>query len=168
MCGNNQGQFNEDVWLRGSPPHVREQLGIIRLVCRIAGFTPACARTTSCQKFLGYLKQVHPRMCGNNLYRQHRWRFALGSPPHVREQPLFAVRHFHVHGFTPACAGTTVEMSKKKYIKQVHPRMCGNNRQCFACTRYWMGSPPHVREQPGEKGWKGLIPRFTPACAGTT
>ena len=46
MCGNNDNFKIIYKILKGSPPHVREQLSTMLHLRKIEGFTPACAGTT--------------------------------------------------------------------------------------------------------------------------
>ena len=127
MCGNNQYDATRERINTGSPPHVREQRSTRCDPPDIGGFTPACAGTTRASRCTSQSAWVHPRMCGNNNDTLPCSASSMGSPPHVREQ-LFGINGVAtMHGFTPACAGTTCFCDCHCCVLRVHPRMCGNN-----------------------------------------
>ena len=107
-------------------------------------------------------------MCGKNVAYKADLRKRIGSPPRVREKPLYALIVANVYRITPACAGkTTKEIFITKYGED-HPRVCGKNAHCAQAVFFGKGSPPRVREKLCEltlcAGCRGI----TPACAGKT
>ena len=90
----------------------------------------------------------HPRVCGNHSERPRPRTAQLGSPPRVREPllPLWPVAH---------------------RIRD-NPRVCGNPLCVARFAAPLTGSPPRVREPPYSEVVDDMIPRITPACAGTT
>ncbi len=56
---------------RGSPPHVRGRLGIVRAFHRSLGITPACAGKTRAPCDSVQPSRDHPRMCGEDVSYRH-------------------------------------------------------------------------------------------------
>ena len=107
-------------------------------------------------------------MCGNHTRWTHMCRASIGSPPRVREPPVtLAISKVRI-GITPACAGTTVNLTTGSTDFEDHPRVCGNHQNIDNSTFYEQGSPPRVREPPRTQQGIFLLCRITPACAGTT
>ena len=86
VCGKNlSDQFILADFL-GSPPRVREKLGIT-LMCLISyGITPACAGKTQSAVYRRTSWRDHPRVCGKNAPILWRMYYIPGSPPRVREK----------------------------------------------------------------------------------
>ena len=69
---------------------------------------------------------------------------------------------------TPACAGSTVKYLHTEAIPQDHPRLRGE----YAKSKYkkiaQKGSPPLARGVQIMRFKSSIVPRITPACAGST
>ena len=114
VCGNHLREENQKLSKEGSPPRVREPLGMALLADRHEGITPACAGTTRHQATARGRKEDHPRVCGNHHNYPHSNRSQKGSPPRVRE-PLKAIMiEIDASRITPACAGTTQKTADGK------------------------------------------------------
>ena len=73
----------------------------------------------------------------------------MGSPPQVRGKPLqqqFCVLN---DGITPAGAGKTSINYWRMFMRQDHPRRCGENFGQAVNVNVWIGSPPQVRGKLG-------------------
>ena len=114
------------------------------------------------------LHRDHPRVCGKNMLIRwgHRWR--AGSPPRVREKPIYLVKVGVRLRITPACAGKTYTLILEKYHHQDHPRVCGKNTILCSSLSWITGSPPRVREKLDRKTSLAKAIGITPACAGKT
>ena len=89
LCGNNIVNPVTNGFTTGSPPPVREQHGDIHAWGSECGITPACAGTTDGQDVGCVRRSDHPRLCGNNVWCYFTRGVSWGSPPPVREQPLW-------------------------------------------------------------------------------
>ena len=69
---------------------------------------------------------------------------------------------------TPACAGKTRPVPFKAFIEWDHPRVCGKDLCRISPIRWFLGSPPRVRERPCLGYAICSMVRITPACAGKT
>ena len=108
MCGKDVTLDADTPAKSGSPPHVRERLSLLTILCTSFGITPACAGKTLITPGLPSGIQDHPRMCGKDTCKNLNGRTTSGSPPHVRERPIILESHFTGFGITPACAGKTL------------------------------------------------------------
>ena len=146
VCGNH-GCLRPPSWiLLGSPPRVREPLFALSPACRGMRITPACAGTTRPRHQSHFIKQDHPRVCGNHLLCCPKRRTTAGSPPRVREPLIWSILWSLSFRITPACAGTTMTGVGVIIPDEDHPRVCGNHT-ATGCTGIWKrGSPPRVRE----------------------
>ena len=132
------------------------------------GITPACAGITPCRLPEAFAWQDHPRVCGNYPDGDARRRYAVGSPPRVRELPRRQPERQTRPGITPACAGITFSVSKITRVFWDHPRVCGNYRRTAGRWRCVPGSPPRVRELRNPCPSLTSLIGITPACAGIT
>ena len=168
MCGKDLFTDTPFAGCRGSPPHVRERLPIVRAAFAGGRITPACAGKTRLSSGSAILIRDHPRMCGKDPIPWQASARPSGSPPHVRE------RHFHMiimrwrDGITPACAGKTYGSLFRFVGGKDHPRMCGKDSEKWLRLHGMIGSPPHVRERLPHDFILVLRLRITPACAGKT
>ena len=110
----------------------------------------------------------HPRVCGKDLPLIIETIIDVGSPPRVRERPVYNLIHVVVLGITPACAGKTASLCVQDALRWDHPRVCGKDLSSTPPDTAIAGSPPRVRERPRgcPAGWPAF--RITPACAGKT
>ena len=95
-------------------------------------------------------------------------RYMLGSSPHARGTPNFAVRLRARRGIIPACAGNTYFCLQSPRNAGDHPRMRGEHRRVGHDPRAQRGSSPHARGT-----LFGSVPPCSdcgiiPACAGNT
>ncbi len=168
LCGNDTSSERVGVTSTGSPPLVRERLSSWRHISATSRITPACAGTTMTTGALNIDGEDHPRLCGNDGVLNVLHVRAKGSPPLVRERLTYSPFTNSLVGITPACAGTTFDFVGGVFKERDHPRLCGNDISSIALETGFAGSPPLVRERPGDTRQMRNIARITPACAGTT
>ena len=86
-------------------------------------------------------------MCGKNYVIFAFFLVLLGSPPRVREKPDTSKVQFGSDRITPACAGKTTQGGADFLDIRDHPRVCGKNDHTVDEFKYFVGSPPRVREK---------------------
>ena len=130
--------------------------------------TPACAGKTGIYHQSTKVSQDHPRVCGKNRLTCNNALMRLGSPPRVREKPIFTSQTDLLAGITPACAGKTLSSYNHRGLCWDHPRVCGKNVTEMVVSFDMPGSPPRVREKRFFRNKHRFIFGITPACAGKT
>ena len=131
--------------LGGSPPLVRGLRYELIKIRRINGITPAGAGTTFSINNSRTNSRDHPRWCGDYLNFYYSELDRLGSPPLVRGLRISYFRKRYAFRITPAGAGTTTTLSKLVYMKEDHPRWCGDYIEGMKSNDFTSGSPPLVR-----------------------
>ena len=128
VCGKNCCNCLLRSCCRGSPPRVREEPSVARMVTPWRRITPACAGRTglNCGK-VGY-REDHPRVCGKNFPHTSKRLLKSGSPPRVREELAPVLSALISDRITPACAGRTMTGAKLNSLARDHPRVCGKNK----------------------------------------
>ena len=91
-----------------------------------------------------------------------------GSSPPVRGTRAEAQGKLEALRFIPACAGNTRTRSRKRWLRAVHPRLCGEHGSILGAAALGAGSSPPVRGTPQRRNRPGARCRFIPACAGNT
>ena len=134
----------------------------------VSGITPAYAGTTLRSSASCRSAWDHPRIRGNHWISPSTRRRPAGSPPHTREPRQDRGRGDRVAGITPAYAGTTGSSAFRGVGLWDHPRIRGNHLHVLHQVLRHPGSPPHTREPLIEGVLREIIPRITPAYAGTT
>ncbi len=131
-------------------------------------FIPACAGTRSPNRAPYWQWPVHPRVCGDQIWRGLAVVHSNGSSPRVRGPGRSCNCANSAIRFIPACAGTRTAYASKGDRFGVHPRVCGDQVPCAKQRIHKIGSSPRVRgpvvvglEYFGRR-------RFIPACAGTS
>ena len=89
--------------------------------------TPAGAGKTMPINILSFVRQDHPRRCGENKTGSIFGLSALGSPPQVRGKLEFFFFDIRNVGITPAGAGKTYYTWHMSEYRGDHPRRCGEN-----------------------------------------
>ena len=127
VCGKNEVRAVKFSYVVGSPPRVREKLRPDGQIFFIEGITPACAGKTSFKRPMNVLDRDHPRVCGKNFLTKWLSTATVGSPPRVREKPVYLEQDQKYLRITPACAGKTSLPVIRYNIARDHPRVCGKN-----------------------------------------
>ena len=130
--------------------------------------TPAHAGTTTFCLLTRSASQDHPRPRGDYSMLSPLPYKALGSPPPTRGLPCNSVFVTVTRRITPAHAGTTFFSSSIIKSPQDHPRTRGDYELSLVRTEARRGSPPHTRGLLFMLCPPVVIPRITPAHAGTT
>ena len=107
VCGNHPNLSLPCGIVPGSPPRVREPPAVHQHGFQFLRITPACAGTTAYRWSYTANSWDHPRVCGNHSSSTLTRSRQRGSPPRVREPPLYKILTTDITGITPACAGTT-------------------------------------------------------------
>ena len=145
MCGEHITGNADDAVKAGSSPHVRgAHLGQNKKLGH-AGIIPACAGSTQRRPCLPMVEWDHPRMCGEHRHCPHTLNGEEGSSPHVRGAQDHGGRCEHGSGIIPACAGSTLPLTRLRTQFWDHPRMCGEHCGRNNRNHRRRGSSPHVR-----------------------
>ena len=88
-------------------------------------------------------------------------RLPLRSPPRVRGKVIVRSRNAVQIGITPAYAGKSARILKRRTEKRDHPRVCGEKLKFGTNVTKNPGSPPRVRG-------KGIVHVFVPEKLGIT
>ena len=153
---------------KGSPPRVRGKHFAHFGADGRRGITPACAGKTACRSREGGITGDHPRVCGENVFKEQESKELEGSPPRVRGKLFSTASSPSQSGITPACAGKTFCVRFRQAVPRDHPRVCGENIGINKAYRASKGSPPRVRGKPKWSQKKKVAAGITPACAGKT
>ncbi len=94
---------------------------------------------------------------GRNTMR----RLPLRSPPRMRGKVIVRSRNAVQIGITPAYAGKSARILKRRTEKRDHPRVCGEKLKFGTNVTKNPGSPPRVRG-------KGIVHVFVPEKLGIT
>ena len=73
-------------------------------------------------------------MCGEQVLHYEPKITAMGSPPRVRGTVHHGLRHDHIQGITPACAGNSVQVIQSLFGILDHPRVCGEQSKATSST----------------------------------
>ena len=150
----------------GSPPPMRGKAldkPFSKLRCRI---TPAYAGKSSAMSRIRSLYWDHPRLCGEKSTTDKLPRHCRGSPPPMRGKVWTRFELGKMAGITPAYAGKSLFQKPSGFLRQDHPRLCGEKSVAHNTVCWQLGSPPPMR---GKGFCTGIVQnwcRITPAYAG--
>ena len=130
--------------------------------------TPACAGNTAILEEVDGQDKDHPRVCGEYCICLLISASSLGSPPRVRGILCFYKLLYMSRRITPACAGNTMALQESIYLREDHPRVCGEYIISLDKETVETGSPPRVRGIPIDFDFFVFVLGITPACAGNT
>ena len=116
--------------------------------------------------FCVFFVEDHPRVCGEKEKVKAILIKSGGSPPRMRGKVRIPCWRSVSAGITPAYAGKSQQLDKRRNRKQDHPRVCGEKQFKFSTSFTVRGSPPHVRGKDKERTSGPKASRITPACAG--
>ena len=168
MRGEHETKIVHLLESEGSSPHARGTRqgrggGGVRL-----GIIPACAGNTILKRLSWMMRRDHPRMRGEHSgIMVRRWHYT-GSSPHARGTPSAQDYVNDYLGIIPACAGNTKSSRAHKWTQWDHPRMRGEHFYFIFLVWWWLGSSPHARGTPSDKGNSMSHTGIIPACAGNT
>ena len=125
VCGEKKD--NPDEWseVQGSPPRMRGKAGLVQIVGRLRGITPAYAGKRVRRSSTHPGSKDHPRVCGEKLADQTVSKLYSGSPPRMRGKVHSACPPRPSQGITPAYAGKRWFVLDDKRSCKDHPRVCG-------------------------------------------
>ena len=127
VCGKDFNLNFKFIFISGSPPRMRERLKLIPDHSVDMRITPAYAGKTSRRIWqLGQFRD-HPRVCGKDQRRKTDRGIKRGSPPRMRERPIFGDITSWPWRITPAYAGKTEISQVWANGRQDHPRVCGKD-----------------------------------------
>ena len=128
------------------------------------GITPAYSgKSLLCMDFCPAYRD-HPRVCGEKKLCPHLVISQAGSPPRVRGKAGWPLCGLPCIGITPACAGKSARILKRRTEKRDHPRVCGEKYYVTVGKADHEGSPPRmrgkVRAAPLGAGDAGITPAY--------
>ena len=168
VCGGNCTGPPDNEHMKGPSPRVRGKPGRQHDAARLNGSIPACAgETDAVPRGLAALP-VHPRVCGGNHKPTDLAVYRKGPSPRVRGKPGCPTWSGARRWSIPACAGETYHLTLFRFLKPVHPRVCGGNASPHYPPPSVGGPSPRVRgkHDPEREGHERR--RSIPACAGET
>ena len=93
-------------------------------------------------------------------------RLPLRSPPRMRGKVIVRSRNAVQIGITPAYAGKSARILKRRTEKRDHPRVCGEKQVTGSIPDDAKGSPPRMRGKVIRCEELARVVGITPACAG--
>ena len=125
VCGEKYSWEKSTCKIFGSPPRMRGKAGLVQIVCRLRGITPAYAGKSHKVRLQAPGRWDHPRVCGEKSVSAIVYYTQLGSPPRMRGKGPGTLPGMVVIGITPAYAGKRCPRSDCVAIARDHPRVCG-------------------------------------------
>ena len=146
VCGEKTRNSVIKSYMKGSPPRVRGEDGVIEATSYSTRITPACAGRSVVGINQNQLVQDHPRVCGEKASTRQVKVQVAGSPPRVRGE-VDADRPAVLH------EDEMIEL----YAEMENPTW---DEEAEA------GSPPRVRGEERRRLFGDRHAGITPACAG--
>ncbi len=115
-----------------------------------------------------WLMVAHPRMRGEHLGDTSSENLVEGSSPHARGARHRRGGARRRGGLIPACAGSTQWGITQVRSPRAHPRMRGEHQTSSQSSVTHVGSSPHARGAPLERGHDHVPEGLIPSCAGST
>ena len=147
-CGENYTFAKRYAKSTGSPPRMRGKRFVCDRGISQERITPADAGKTGGFAAVPVPTTDHPRGCGENASVYSRCSADTGSPPRMRGKRHSDRMDRRRDGITPADAGKTNYQLPQDYIRQDHPRGCGENEDPSRVLQTSSGSPPRMRGKP--------------------
>ena len=130
------------------------------------GSIPACAGEPLWQTTMRRRKRVYPRVCGGTPLGSRLPWYHCGLSPRVRGNRRRWSATCGSSRSIPACAGEPTQVSTRRGIRGVYPRVCGGTHTSGSMIMTTMGLSPRVRGNQGGHDRLQHVPRSIPACAG--
>ena len=131
-------------------------------------FIPAPAGNTAGAALALTVEAVHPRACGEHATPCCSPSPQRGSSPRLRGTRAPRPHSERSRRFIPAPAGNTSAETSTEPRYPVHPRACGEHKQCRHDGGQANGSSPRLRGTRGALLFAASWTRFIPAPAGNT
>ena len=110
VCGEKYSWEKSTCKIFGSPPRMRGKAGLVQIVCRLRGITPAYAGKSHKVRLQAPGRWDHPRVCGEKQKNCPLVSVIWGSPPRMRGKAA-RVSWTEPHpGITPAYAGKSMSL----------------------------------------------------------
>ena len=109
VCGEKYSWEKSTCKIFGSPPRMRGKAGLVQIVCRLRGITPAYAGKSCIYRSTTSISWDHPRVCGEKSFKTSTSCWSKGSPPRMRGKGIQPCNHWVRVGITPAYAGKRYE-----------------------------------------------------------
>ena len=167
-CGENMLKPCPFCGSKGSPPRMRGKPTRYTANICMSRITPAHAGKTDYAQPAFATEEDHPRACGENEKGKNCESSREGSPPRMRGKPDCSAASICRMRITPAHAGKTSRMSRRRSGTKDHPRACGENISTDCVQIAMTGSPPRMRGKPATQHRVGAGGWITPAHAGKT
>ena len=145
VCGEKFRREAEGEGEDGSSPRVRGEAVHSVGDDREEGIIPACAGRRHIREAFRSGAEDHPRVCGEKPRIPARLFCGTGSSPRVRGEDLFGWVDGFSTGIIPACAGRSKISRFLSWLRQDHPRVCGEKYLRFVDRFGNEGSSPRVR-----------------------
>ena len=145
VCGEQAHARMINCMMGGSSPRVRGTAGSAGRRNGKTRFIPACAGNRKAAGLARSDVAVHPRVCGEQVFKDSGLRFFAGSSPRVRGTDMDQAVMSEICRFIPACAGNRSKRIGVKFLTAVHPRVCGEQDFERAHNEIHSGSSPRVR-----------------------
>ena len=133
-----------------------------------SGNTPAYAGKTRRDEEVRHQRRKHPRVCGEDRRSPPPRQCGTETPPRMRGRRVVPCPVREHEGNTPAYAGKTGRIHKAAYVKEKHPRVCGEDWYSIACRSSSRETPPRMRGRHYRTCGHYRLPGNTPAYAGKT
>mgnify|MGYP001442432065 CR=1 FL=1 len=167
-CGDDRSARSARTCAYGRPPRVRGRRHPASSIRSFRRKTPAGAGTTHPPLAPMTCGREDPRGCGDDGQSSAMTWPRTGRPPRVRGRPVGQRLAAPQTGKTPAGAGTTEGLPRRRGGAWEDPRGCGDDRAGVGVPPPGWGRPPRVRGRPWSPASERARPRKTPAGAGTT
>ena len=168
VCGEDAAYDDAHDEESGRSPRVRGRQGRRQAEKGLPWSIPACAGKTGFDYLGRSVRQVDPRVCGEDGNQHRGMTFYRGRSPRVRGRHLSGRRIRRPRGSIPACAGKTIRSGVTLTNCWVDPRVCGEDYPLFCSPFGCVGRSPRVRGRPMRPFRRPFQKRSIPACAGKT
>ena len=144
VCGEKYSWEKSTCKIFGSPPRMRGKAGLVQIVCRLRGITPAYAGKSHKVRLQAPGRWDHPRVCGEKAYSLVINGSEWGSPPRMRGKGTKRCSSRRGGRITPAYAGKSKRIAPSSVLFGDHPRVCGEKTKKIPSHRPFQLHPVPV------------------------